>query len=264
MILIGERINGMFKDIREAILNKDPEPIKQHAIKQYEAGARYLDVNTGPTVDPKDQPAVMEWLVQVAQEACPLPCCIDSTNPDAIEAGLKVHKGKAMINSTTADQFKMDRYIPLAAKYNAAIIGLTMNEKGVPKSAADRIALAMEIVVNCDMHGVPTDDLYIDPLMLPCNVAQEHGVAVLETLRQVKTLADPAPKTTMGLSNSSQGCANRHLINRTFLIMSMACGLDSAIADVYDPLLVEEVAAARILLNQDIYCDSFVKTFLQK
>jgi 5-methyltetrahydrofolate corrinoid/iron sulfur protein methyltransferase len=264
MILIGERINGMFKDIREAILNKDPEPIKLHAQKQYEAGARYLDVNTGPTVDPKDQPAVMEWLVKTTQEECPLPCCIDSTNPEAIEAGIAVHKGKAMINSTTADQFKMDIYIPLAAKYNAAIIGLTMNEKGVPKSAADRIALAMEIVVNCDMHGVPTDDLFLDPLMLPCNVGQEHGVEVLETLRQVKSLADPAPKTTMGLSNSSQGCANRHLINRTFLIMSMACGLDSAIADVYDPLMVEEVAAARVLLNKDIYCDSFVKTFLQK
>lgn len=263
MILIGERINGMFKDIEEAILNKDPGAVARHAVRQYEAGARYLDISTGPTVDPNDQPAVMEWLVRVAQKACPLPCCIDSTNPDAIEAGLKVHQGKAMINSTTADQFKMDIFIPLALKYNALIIGLTMNEKGVPKGAAERIALAMEIVVNCDLHGVPTSDLYLDPLVLPCNVGQEHGVEVLETLRQVKTLANPAPKTTMGVSNASQGCSNRHLINRTFLVMSMACGLDSAIADVYDPLLVEEVAAARVLLNQDIYCDSFIKTYLQ-
>lgn len=264
MLLIGERINGMFKDIREAILNRDPEPIKYWAVRQYERGARMLDINTGPTVEPKDQPAVMEWLVQVAQEAVPLPCCIDSTNPDAIEAGLRVHKGKAMINSTSADQHKMDIYLPMAAKYNAAIIGLAMNEKGVPKSAADRIALAMEIVVNADMHGIPMQDLYIDPLMLPCNVAQEHGVEVLETIRQVKTLADPPPRTTIGLSNTSQRCANRHLLNRTFLVMCMAYGLDSAIADLEDPLLVEEVAAARVLLNKDIYCDSFVKTFMQK
>lgn len=264
MILIGERINGMFKDIREGILNKNPEPIQYWAKRQYEMCAGYLDINTGPTVEAKDQPAVMEWLVQVAQEAAPLPCCIDSTNPEAIEAGLKVHKGKAMINSTTADQWKMDIYLPMAAKYNAAIIGLAMNEKGVPKSAADRVALAMEIVVNADMHGIPMEDLYIDPLMLPANVGQEHGLEVLETLRQIKTLADPPPRTTMGLSNTSQGCTNRHLLNRTFLIMSMACGLDSAIADVDDDALLDAVAAANILLNKDIYCDSFLKTFRSK
>ncbi|SHI74531.1 methyltetrahydrofolate cobalamin methyltransferase [Desulfofundulus thermosubterraneus] len=264
MILIGERINGMFKDIREAILNKDPEPIRYWAKRQYENCAAYLDINTGPTVDPKDQPAVMEWLVKVAQETVPLPCCIDSTNPEAIEAGLAVHKGKAMINSTSADQWKMDIYFPMAKKYNAAIIGLAMNEKGVPKSAADRVALAMEIVVNADAHGIPMEDLYIDPLMLPCNVAQDHGPEVLEAIRQIKTLADPPPRTTLGLSNSSQRCTNRHLINRTFLIMCMAVGLDSAIADVEDQELLDAVAAANILLNKDIYCDSFLKTFRQR
>ncbi|RKO67110.1 methyltetrahydrofolate cobalamin methyltransferase [Desulfofundulus salinus] len=264
MILIGERINGMFKDIREAILNKDPEPIRYWAKRQYENCAAYLDINTGPTVDPKDQPAVMEWLVKVAQETVPLPCCIDSTNPEAIEAGLAVHKGKAMINSTSADQWKMDIYFPMAKKYNAAIIGLAMNEKGVPKSAADRVALAMEIVVNADAHGIPMEDLYIDPLMLPCNVAQDHGPEVLEAIRQIKTLADPPPRTTLGLSNTSQRCTNRHLLNRTFLIMCMAVGLDSAIADLEDQELLDAVAGANILLNKDIYCDSFLKTFRQR
>ncbi len=264
MILIGERINGMFKDIREGILNKDPEPIKHWAKRQYEAGAHYLDVNTGPTVEAKDQPAVMEWLVNICNETVPLPCCVDSTNPEAIEAGCAANKhGKVMINSTHADQWKMDLYLPMAAKYNAAIIGLAMNESGVPKSAADRAALAMEIVVNADMHGIPMEDLYIDPLMLPANVAQEHGVEVLEAIRQIKALA-PGVRTTLGLSNTSQRCTNRHLLNRTFLIMCMAVGLDSAIADVDDPLLVDAVAAANILLNKDIYCDSFLKTFRQR
>lgn len=264
MLLIGERINGMFKDIREAILNKDPSPIYDWAIKQQEAGAHYLDINTGPTVEAKDQPKVMEWMVNICNEASILPCCIDSTNPEAIEAGCKANQhGKVMINSTHADQWKMDLYLPMAAKYNASIIGLSMNEKGVPKSAEDRTALAMEIVVNADMHGVPMEDLYIDPLMLPANVAQEHGPEVLEALRQIKILA-PGIKTTLGLSNSSQRCANRYLINRTFLIMCMACGLDSAIADVMDSELVDAVATANILLNKDIYCDSFLKTFRQR
>lgn len=264
MILIGERINGMFKDIREAILNKDPESVKHWARRQYEAGAHYLDVNTGPTVEARDQPAVMEWLVNICNETAPLPVCVDSTNPEAIEAGCAANKhGKVMINSTNADQWKMDLYLPMAAKYNAAIIGLAMNESGVPKSAADRAALAMEIVVNADMRGLPMEDLYIDPLMLPANVAQDHGVEVLKALRQIKALA-PGVRTTIGLSNASQRCTNRHLLNKTFLIMCMAVGLDSAIAEVDDPELVDAVAAANILLNKDIYCDSFLKTFRQR
>ena len=264
MLLIGERINGMFKDIQLAVLNKDPEPIRHWASHQYEAGAHYLDVNTGPTVGAKDQAAVMEWLVNICNNTVPLPCCIDSTNPEAIEAGCAANKhGKVMINSTNADQRKMDLYLPMANKYNAAIIGLTMNESGVPRSAADRAALAMEIVVNADMYGLPMEDLYIDPLMLPANVAQEHGVEVLEAIRQIKSLA-PGVKTTIGLSNASQRCTNRNLLNRTFLIMCVAVGLDSAIVDVDDEALVSAVAAANILLNKDIYCDSFLKTFRQR
>jgi len=260
MLLIGERINGMFKDIGEAVLNQDPNPIKYWARHQYEAGAHYLDVNTGPTVLAKEQAAVMEWMVKICNESVPLPCCIDSTNPEAIEAGCSANRhGKVMINSTNADQRKMDLYLPMANKYNAAIIALTMNERGVPRSAADRAALAMEIVVNADMHGLPMEDLYIDPLMLPANVAQEHGVEVLEAIRQIKALA-PGVRTTIGLSNTSQRCTNRRLLNRTFLIMCMAVGLDSAIVDMDDEALADAVTAANVLLNRDIYCDSFLKT----
>jgi 5-methyltetrahydrofolate corrinoid/iron sulfur protein methyltransferase len=261
MELIGEHINGMFKDIREAILNKDPGPIEYWAKLQTEKGAHWLDINTGPTIQKEEQPAVMEWLVKTAQAVSPLPCCLDSTNPDAIEAGLKVHRGQALINSTSADQWKMDIYIPLAVKYNAKLIGLTMNEQGVPKDAEARVALAMELVVNADMQGLPMQDLYIDPLALPANVAQDHAPEVIEAIRQIKVLADPPPKTTLGLSNVSQRCAERQLLNRTYLVMCMAAGLDSAIADVEDELLVDAAAAVQVLLNKDIYCDGFLKTF---
>lgn len=263
MELIGERINGMFKDIKEAILNKDPAAVQYWAKRQTEKGAAWLDINTGPTVSKEEQPAVMEWLVKTAQSASSLGCCIDSTNPDAIEAGLKVHRGTAMINSTTADQWKMDIYFPMAVKYGAKLIGLAMNESGVPKDAGARAALAMELVVNADMNGLPMQDLYIDPLALPANVGQDHGPEVMEAIRQIKMLADPAPKTTMGLSNVSQRCSERHLLNRTYMVLCMACGLDSCVADVDDEELVKAAAAARILLNKDIYCDAFVKTFIQ-
>ena len=264
MELIGERINGMFKDIREAILNKDPGAIEYWAKRQTEKGAHWLDINTGPTVSKEEQPAVMEWLVQVAQSASPLPCCIDSTSPDAIEAGLKVHRGAALINSTTADQHKMDIYFPMAVKYGAKLVGLAMNDAGVPKDASARAALAMELVVNADMNGMPMTDLYIDPLALPANVAQDHGPEVIEAIRQIKMLSDPSPKTTMGLSNVSQRCNERHLLNRTYMVLCMAAGLDSCVCDVDDDALVDAAAAARVLLNKDIYCDAFLKTFRQR
>jgi 5-methyltetrahydrofolate corrinoid/iron sulfur protein methyltransferase len=258
--LIGERINGMFKDIREAILNKDPAPIEHWAKLQTKKGAHYLDLNTGPTIMKEEQPAVMAWLVSVVQSVSHLPCCLDSTNPDTIEAGLRAHRGRALINSTSADQEKMDIYFPLAVKYNARLIGLTMNEKGVPRDSSARVALAMELVVNADMHNLPMQNLYIDPLVLPVNVAQDHCPEVLEAIRQIKLLSDPPPKSIIGLSNVSQRCAERRLLNRTYLAMCMAAGLESAILDVNDDMLVETALAARVLLNQEIYCDSFLKT----
>jgi len=264
MELIGERINGMFTDIKEAILNKDAGPIQYWAKRQEEKGAHWLDINTGPTVSPEEQPAVMAWLVQTAQAASVLPCCLDSTSPAAIEAGLKVHRGQALINSTSAEQNKMDVYFPMAVQYGARLIGLAMNEAGVPKDASARAALAMELVVNADMHGLPMEDLYIDPLVLPANVAQDHGPEVIEAIRQIKLLASPSPKTTIGLSNVSQRCYDRRLLNRTYMVMCITAGLDSAIVDTDDDLLVDAAAATEILLNRSIYCDAYLKTFRQR
>jgi 5-methyltetrahydrofolate corrinoid/iron sulfur protein methyltransferase len=262
--IIGERINGMFLDIREAIANKDPKPIREWAIKQTEGGAFWIDLNTGPVASKEEQVEIMAWLVKTTQEAVDMPCAIDTTNFAAMEAALKVHKGKALINSATAEQAKMDIIFPMAARYGAAVVALAMNEKGVPKSADDRCALAMEILVNGDMHGLSPEDLYIDPLVLPINVAQEHGPESLEALRQIKLLSSPAPKTTIGLSNISQKSPDRPLINKTYLAMAICNGLDSAIMDANDDELVSIAATASIILNKTIYCDSYVKMFRQR
>ncbi|NMB41069.1 MAG: methyltetrahydrofolate cobalamin methyltransferase [Firmicutes bacterium] len=259
MIIIGERINGMFRDIAEAIREKDPKPVQDWAKKQEAMGSGYLDLNVGPAVS--DRVSAMKWLVEVTQEVSDLPLCLDSTDYDAIEAGLEVCKRPAMINSVPAVQDKMDRIFTMANKYNAEVIGLAMSAEGIPKDAESRVALAMELVANCDAYGVPLDSLYIDPLVLPCNVGQDHGPEVFETLRQVKLLSDPSPKTVVGLSNISQGTENRELINRNFAVMAMACGLDAAIADACDEELIAAVATGRVLLNMDIYCDSFVDVF---
>jgi 5-methyltetrahydrofolate corrinoid/iron sulfur protein methyltransferase len=260
--MIGERINGMFKDIGEAVAKFDPKPIQEWAIKQTEAGAHWLDVNVGPTAT--DRVKAMRWMVEVIQEVCDTPLCLDSTNYDAIEAGLEVCKKPALINSCPAERPKIERVFPMAKKYGAGIICLTMDKSGIPKSAEQRVAFAMELVAAADEFGIPYDMIYIDPLILPCNVAQDHAPEVLETLRQIKTLSDPPPKTTLGLSNVSQNCANRPLINRTYAVMAITCGLDSAIIDVCDDALVEAIATADMLLNRAIYCDSWVKVFRQR
>ena len=260
MEIIGERINGMFKDIREAIKTLDKKPVQDWAIKQTENGATWLDVNVGAAAE--DPTAAMKWLVNTIQEVVDTPLALDSTNYDVIEESLKICKRPALINSCHADRYKIERVFPMAVKYNAKVIGLAMSEdSGIPKNADSRVALAMELVAAADEFGLPLEDLYIDPLILPINVAQDHAVEAMETLRQVKLLSDPAPKTVVGLSNVSQRCANRKLINRTMIAMLMACGLDSAIADANDDELMDAAATARVIMNKEIYCDSYVELY---
>jgi len=259
MFIIGERINGSFQDIARAIREQNPAPVQEWARRQETAGARCLDLNTGPAA--REPRQAMRWLVEVVQEVSTLPLALDSSNYEVIEAGLEVCRQPAIINSVPAEGPKMERVFALARKHQAAVIGLTMNERGIPKDAESRLALAMELVMAADSFGLAMEDLYLDPLVLPCNVGQDHGPEVLQALRQIKLLSSPPPRTVVGLSNISQGTGNRPLINRTFAVMAMACGLDAAIADACDAQLVEAVATARILLNMDIYCDSYVELY---
>ncbi len=259
MLIIGERINGMFNDIKKAIQDRNPVPVQEWARRQEKSGARALDLNVGPAVT--DKKSAMEWLVKVTQEVSNLPLCLDSTDLDVIEAGLKKCSNQAIINSTNAEREKIEKFFPLAVQYEAAIIGLTMDKGGIPKDSDSRLAFAMELVAAADEYGLPMENLLIDPLLLPANVAQDHAPEVLKTLEQVKMLSDPPPQTVIGLSNVSQNCKERSLLNRTFMAMAMACGLDAAIADACDETLVEVVAAAEILLNKTIYCDSFIKIY---
>ena len=263
MEIIGERINGMYKDIKGAIIALDKKVIQDWAIKQTDNGATWLDVNTGAAAE--DPFAAMKWLVETIQEVVDTPLALDSTNYDLIEEGLKLCKRPAMINSCHADRYKIERVFPMAVQYNAKVIGLAMSEtSGIPKSADDRIALSMEMIAAADEFGLPMQDLYIDPLILPVNVAQDHPVEAMETIRGVKEFTGGLVKTVVGLSNVSQKCNNKHLINRTMLAMLMACGLDAAIADANDDELMDTAAAARIILNKEIYCDSFAELFKSK
>lgn len=262
MLVIGELINGMYKQVGNAIKEKDKATIQKLAKDQVAAGASMLDVNCGPaSADPAND---IKWLVETIQEATDAPLALDSTKADVIEAGLKLVKKKAMINSANADDEKLNTLVPMAKKYNAQLIGLAMSKKGIPRDRNERAELALKIVSHCMEMGFPLEDLYIDPVVLPANVAQAQGIEVLESIKEFKLLSDPAPKTVVGLSNVSQGTKNRSLINRTYLIMAVGYGLSGAIVDPLDKELMDGLITAELLLNQHIYCDSYLDAYRKR
>ncbi len=264
MLVIGERINGMFKDVKEAIEKKDKSVIQNLAKKQVSCGASALDVNVGPaSSNPKE---TMEWLVKTITEETDIRLAIDTTKADVMEAGLALCKSKPIINSVNANQDKMDSLFKLAKKYSSSIIGLTMDRKGIPKDSEGRLELAMKIVASALEHGIDTSELYIDAVILPVNVAQVHGKEVLKTIRDSKMLADPRPKTILGLSNVSQGSLpkNKGLINRTFLAMAISAGLDAAIMDAEDKDLMDAAITAELLMEKQLYCDSYLDAYRKK
>jgi len=264
MYLIGERINGMFKDVGEAIKKKDKSVVQQLVKKQLACKANALDVNVGPaSSSPKE---AMAWLVETITEVTSVPLAIDTTKADVMEAGLSLCKSKPIINSMNANPDKMSSLLALAKKYNASIIALTMDKSGIPKDAEGRLELAMKIVASCMEQGIDPSGLYIDALILPVNVAQVHAKEVLKTIRDSKMLVDPPPKTILGLSNVSQGSPSQYksLINRTFLTMAISQGLDAAIMDVTDQELVDAAITAELLMEKQLYCDAYLEAYRKR
>jgi len=264
MFIIGERINGMFKDVAKAIKEKDKSVIQDLALKQIECRANALDVNVGPASgNPKE---AMEWLVKTIKEVTDISLAIDTTKQDVMEQGLSLCKSKPIINSVNANEEKMKTLFGLAKKYNASIIGLTMDKAGIPKDSEGRMELAMKMVASCVEYGIDVSELYLDAVILPVNVAQPHAKEVLKTIRDSKLLAEPSPKTVLGLSNVSQGSLTQHknLINRTFLAMAIASGLDAAILDVTDKELMDTLITAELLMEKQLYCDSYLDAYRRK
>jgi 5-methyltetrahydrofolate corrinoid/iron sulfur protein methyltransferase len=252
MYIIGENIQIMAPRIKAALADRDPAYIRELARKQVEQGANMLDLNIGPRK--KDGVEVMQWIIdEVYDEVGNVPLSLDTTNAAAIEAGLKKCRElglDAMINSTSADPDRLNVTMPMAAEYGAKIIALAM-DKNIPATADGRVALAMEILVpKAEELGMPVEHVYLDPLVLTVNGCQEHGPETLNAIRSFKMLWDPSPMTVVGLSNISNSVPHegRSLLNRTYMVMLLAAGLDSAILD---PLDVAEKEVLRIVEERD-------------
>jgi cobalamin-dependent methionine synthase I len=200
-------------------------------------GIDYLDLNIGPSR--KAGQEVMDWLVKLVQGEIKKPLSLDTTNADAMEAGLKIHKGKALINSVSLQPERLERALPMAKTYNAYVIGLLWGKEGMPRDANERASHAVDFIYRANELGIPTEDIWIDPIVSPVSVEINQVLSCLEFMSMLKDIA-PEAKSIVGLSNISNGTPDnlRPVLNRTYLMMLMKYGLYSAIVDAYDKELL--------------------------
>jgi 5-methyltetrahydrofolate--homocysteine methyltransferase len=259
MFIIGEKINATRKSIDAAIKGRDIAHIQEVAKAQEQAGAHSLDVNCG-TVQASEEPETMKWLVQIVQEVSDLPLCIDSPNAEALAAGLQVHKGKAWINSMSGEEARYQSVLPLVQQYKAGVVALCNDDRGLPSSREMALEVGDALVTRLVKEGVPLDDIYLDPLVRTLATSPETVVDSLEVMRELSHRF-PGLHFVSGLSNVSYGLPERRHLNRAFVVMSIANGLDAVITDPLDAQLVALMYAAEALANKDRFCMNYIGAF---
>ena len=254
--VVGERINPTGKKrFQQALREGDLDYILAQGVAQADAGADILDVNVGmPQID---EPALMAQVVEGLQGALDLPLQIDSSDPAALERGLRQYCGKAIVNSVNGKQQSLETVLPIVKRYGAAVIGLCMDENGIPESADARLAIAKRILQAAQAHGIPREDVYIDCLTLTVSAQQDQAVETLEAVRRVRK--ELGLHTTLGVSNISFGLPARPLMNQTFLTMAMGAGLDLPILNPNDRAMMDAVSAARVLQGTKADLDRYVE-----
>lgn len=258
MLIVGEKINTSRSSIAPAVEKRDAAFIQDLARKQAEAGANMIDVNAGTLLG--DEPAALAWLVQTVQAVLDMPCCLDSPNPVAIEAALKVHKGKALINSVSGEAERFNKIAPLVKKFGCSVVGLCMDDKGIPETAEGRLEVAKSLVSRLNDMGINDEDIYLDPLVQPISVNPQAAAVTLDTIGGI-TARLPRVHKICGLSNVSFGLPARKVINQSFMAMAIGRGLDGAIVDPLDGRLMALGLAATALAGQDEYCANYLAAY---
>ncbi len=249
MYIIGENIHILSPRVKEAVANRDRRFFQDSAVRQVEAGASIIDLNIGP--QKKAGHEILPWMVEAVQEVVDVPLCLDTTNLAAIEEACKIVKQQPIINSTSAEEERLEKVPLVAAKYNARLIALTMEASGIPVSAEARVNIAIEkLIPRAEEVGIPVTDLLVDPLVLTVSGCQQYVPECIEAVRILQVAGDPPPGVNVGLSNvSNQVPAEmRPLINRVYCVMLMGVGLNTMIADPFDKKLREFI---RIIEQRD-------------
>jgi cobalamin-dependent methionine synthase I len=248
MIIIGERLNSSRKSVLEALQCRDAGSIRKQALSQEQAGAAYIDLNAAALMDGEIEG--LRWAIPLLQCELKIPLSIDTPNPKAMEAALKIHKGRALLNSITGEKSSLDALLPIVREFKPRVIALCLEESGPPTSAGIAVDRAKNLTEVLTGAGLEAKDIFLDPLVRPIGVDTTSGALFLDSVEAIKREL-PQVKTIAGLSNVSFGMPQRRLLNRTFLALAMARGLDAAICDPLDSELQATIHAATALLGQD-------------
>jgi len=257
-VLIGERINPAGKKkLTEALKAGNLEIVRREALAQAQAGADILDVSVGTFG--VDEVILLPRAVQTVIDTVDIPLCLDSAVPEALEAALKVYKGKPLINSVTGEEHSLAKVLPLVKEYGAAVIGLVQDEKGIPKDSERRVAVAHKIVERAEAAGIAREDIIIDCLAFAVGADPSSGPAVLEAIRKIK--AELGVNLTLGASNVSFGLSDRNLLNNAFVVMAIAAGVTCLIVDVAK--VRPAVLAADLILGRDKRARRYIEAYRQ-
>jgi len=259
MLIVGERINSTRTPIQSAMARRDGEFLVNEARRQWEAGSHFLDVNTATMLDA--EVPCLTWLVTLIQEAIPAArLAIDSPDAAALEAGLKAHRGRALLNSLTGEQKRIEEVMPLIREFRPRVIALTMDDDGLHRDAQKRFEIGARLVELLAGDGVALDDIFVDPLIFPVSAEPDAGLIALDIMGKLRA-SYPGVHTICGVSNVSFGMPLRKQINQVYLIMAMARGLDAVIVDPLDPRMMANILTARMLLGQDAGCRGYLTAY---
>ena len=259
-VVIGERINPTGRKLlAEEMKNGDLSRVEADALAQVAAGAHMLDVNAG--IPLADEPAILAESVKLVQSVTDVPLSIDSSIVEALEAGLAVYQGKALVNSVTGEEDRLETVLPLVAKHGAAVVAISNDETGISEDPDVRYAVAEKIVNRAADHGISREDVVVDPLVMPIGALPTAGRQVFRLVRRLRE--ELQVNTTVGASNISFGLPNRLGINSAFLAMAAASGLTSAITNPLEAEIKQAVMAANVLNGVDPDCTSWIKTYRQ-
>ncbi len=253
--IIGERINPTGrKKLQEELKAGNFDTVKADALAQIEAGAAILDVNAG--VPGADEPALLVQMIEVLSELTDVPLCIDTANVKALEAALAVYSGKALVNSVNGEEEKLEKILPLIKQYDAAVIGLTMDDEGIPKTLEKRIEIAGKIMDRAAKVGIAAQDIVIDPLAMSIGADDQAGKMALDAVEAI--VKDYGVNITMGCSNISFGIPDRELLNGAFLAMAIRCGLTCPITNPLFDEVVISILAADLAMGRDEFATNWI------
>jgi len=254
--VIGERINTSRKKVQAAVADRDADYIVDDVKKQQEAGAAFIDVNAGARIGHEDED--MKWLLDTIQPVVSLPLALDSPDPAVLELAFNMVESEPMVNSISLEKDRFDTMMPFLEGKTCKIVALCMDDAGMPASSQDIIDRADQLVKDLTGIGFPVSSIYVDPLVQPISTDITKGVMVLDAVRGIKAQY-PEIHITGGLSNISYGLPQRKIINRTFITLMMAAGMDSAIIDPLDEKIMATIVTADMLLGNDSFCMNFLK-----